>query len=149
MRTLRDGSGMPQMGQAFAGWAKPITIIKRKQKVFDGFVTYGAPTSFDQPGSQWDLEGQSYDKIPDPITAISFSGTIQPLSPKAIALKPEGQRAWEWLQIHSFSGPLDLTTDDQIKYKLRNYKIMAVLDYSLNGYVEYHCIRDYKVKSNG
>lgn len=144
---LNMGSGMPHMGAAFAGWAKPITVYKRTQTLIDGLVTYtGDPSQWDQAGpqQQFDMEGATFDvKIP-PVTAISFTGVIQPLNPKLIELKPEGQRAWEWLQVHCTSGVLDLDTDDQIIYNQKNFKVMAVNDYSLNGYVEYHLIRDYQ-----
>lgn len=116
---LNQISGMPQMGAAFAGWFKPITLNKRVQNVTDGLVNYT-------------------------VTPFTFQGTIQPLSPKAIALKPEGQRAWSWLQIHALAGTLNLDVDDQIVYNGDVYKVMAVLDYSLNNFIEYHAVHDYQ-----
>jgi hypothetical protein len=116
---LNQTSGMPQMRAAFAGWAKPITLNKRVQNVTDGIINYT-------------------------VTPYTFQGTIQPLSPKTIALKPEGQRAFTWLQIHALAGALNLDVDDQIVYNSQNYKIMAVLDYSLNNFIEYHAVQDYQ-----
>lgn len=144
-------SGMPQIGAAFAGWLQVITIKKRNQTVVDALVTYGAPATWDGSGDAdaWDVPGETYDKPLPPVTAITFKGTIQPLSPKLIALKPEGQRAWEWLQIHCFSGPLNLRNNDQIIYNGKDYKIMGINDYSLNGFIEYHAIEDYQDVANG
>ena len=119
-KPLNQLSGMPQLGAAFAGWAQKITLTKRVQIVVNGLTTYGTPQT------------------------ITFNGVIQPLSPESIALKPEGQRSWQWLQIHCLNGTLGLSTDDQIVYNGVIYKVMAVLDYSLNGYVEYHVIKDFQ-----
>lgn len=112
-------SGMPQMRAAFAGWTRLITLQKVTDKVANGLVK----------------------KVTEEIT---FSGTIQPLSPKTIELKPEGQRAWEWLQIHCLTTCRDLTTNDRIIFQGRKYKIMATNDYSLNNYIEYHAVADYQ-----
>lgn len=142
---LNIGSGMPQMGAAFAGWQSPIVVYKRTQLVLDGLVRYGAlPSRWDRPDEFYDTQGEVWDSPIPPVTQIGFNGVIQPLSPKNIALKPEGQRAWEWLQIHCLAGALNLTTNDQIIYLGLDYKVMAVNDYSLNNYIEYHIIRDYQ-----
>ena len=116
---LNKTSGMPRMGAAFAGWGKKITLIRLCQSVVNGLVEYCE-------------------------TPFTFIGTIQPLSPKMIQLKPEAQRAFEWLQIHCTSGPLNLNTNDRIVYNGSRFKIMADNDYSLNGYIEYHLVKDYQ-----
>ncbi|MBZ5673707.1 MAG: hypothetical protein LAP61_05615 [Acidobacteriia bacterium] len=114
---LNKISGMPRVGAAFAGWQNKIELLKRSQTVVDGLVQ-----SIDSP--------------------FSFTGVMQPLSPNQIELKPEGQRAFEWLQIHCTSGPLNLDPNDRIFFNEKLYKIMAQNDYSLNGYIEYHAIQD-------
>lgn len=118
-KPLNQQSGMPQMQAAFSGWTSKITLTARIQGVRDGLVCY-----IEKP--------------------VSFQGVIQPLSPRSIQLKPEGQRDWTWLQIHALAGKLNLTTNDQITYNGTIYKIMAVLDYSLNGYIEYHVANEYQ-----
>lgn len=110
---------MPRMTAAFAGWGKKITLMRRCQ-----YIEFGL-TKFRE-------------------TPFTFVGTIQPLSPKNVELKPEAQRAFEWLQIHCTSGPLNLDTNDRIVYNAGLYKIMAQNDYSLNGYIEYHAVKDYQ-----
>lgn len=107
------------MSAAFAGWTSRITLNARRQGVRDGLVCY----------------------IPH---KVNFQGVIQPLSEKTIQLKPEGQRAWEWLQIHCTSGKLNLDVNDIIEYNGKNFKIMAQNDYSLNGYIEYHAVQDFQ-----
>lgn len=120
MKTLNNYSGMPQMGAAFSGWLGLISIVKITQTELNGFVT--------------DVQSNP----------IIFKGTIQPLTAKEIVLKPEGQRAWGWLQIHCFSGNLNLVGNDRIIYKEKLYKVMNIWDYSLNNYIEYHIIQDFE-----
>lgn len=119
MKTINQMSGMPQMNAAFAGWMSRITIQKITQTVVDGLI--------EQTGEQ-----------------ITFQGTIQPLSARELYLKDEGQRSFTWLQIHCFAGSLNLIPNDIIFYNDVKYKIMAVKDYSLNNYIEYHAVQDYQ-----
>ena len=58
--------------------------------------------------------------------------------------KPEGQRSWEWYWIHTKSGILNLKTQDKIKFQGKRFKVMAIKDYSLNGFIEYQIVRDYE-----
>ncbi len=119
MKKLNQMSGMPQMDFAFANWLNLISIIKVTQNVVDGFVE-------------------------DTSEVIIFKGAIQPLKPNLIQLKPEGQRAFEWLQIHCFASSLNLVPNDRIIWQENKYKVMAQNDYSLNNYIEYHVIKDYE-----
>lgn len=112
-------NGMPKMRAAMAGWMTNIILKKIQQTVVDGLVVEN-----------------NYD--------FTFRGVIQPLSPKQIALKEEGQRAWEWLQIHCLVACPDLKVNDRVGYNGRIYKVMGTLDYSQNNYIEYHLVRDYQ-----
>lgn len=116
---LNTLSGMPQMTRAFGGWQSKITMARRKQTILNGLVT-----NVDTP--------------------FSFQGTVQPLSARQIALKPEGQRAFTWLQVHCFSSNANLSTNDRVIYNKAAYKVMALKDYSLNGYIEYHLVEDFQ-----
>lgn len=118
-KKLNQLSGMPQMHAAFAGWFMPISLKVITQTIVDGFNVDSEKT-------------------------ITFKGTIQPLSPKQIALKPEGQRAWKWLQIHCEGSQPILTTNDRIVYNGEKFKVMGDLDYRLNNFSEYHCVKDYE-----
>lgn len=119
MKTLDQLSGMPQMNAAFSGWMKKISLVVITQQQINGFMK--------------DIE-----------SAVTFQGTIQPFSDKQLMLKPEGERAWMWYQIHAIAGQLNLDTNDKIIYDGVRYKVMALRDYSLNNYIEYHVIRDYQ-----
>ncbi|MCK5591648.1 MAG: hypothetical protein KAI72_06810 [Candidatus Pacebacteria bacterium] len=118
MKTLNQTSGMPKINCAFAGWQTNISVLVITQEIIDGFAT--------------DFE-----------KTIEFKGVIQPLSPRKIMLKPEGQRAFEWLQVFCASMTLILKPNDKIIYNEKRYKLMADNDYSQSNFKEYHIIRDY------
>jgi hypothetical protein len=119
-KTLNGINSLPRMAAAFYGWGSTLLLVKITQQIVDGFVQ--------------DIAQQ-----------IPFHGVVQPLSPKQLMLKPEGERAWTWLQIHvQASSPVKLTPNDRVMYNCQKYKIMARLDYSANNYVEYHAVEDFQ-----
>lgn len=112
-------SGMPQISAAFAGWMTKITLLKHTETVIDGFV--------------------QKNNIP-----IRFQGTVQPLSARALALKPEGQRSWTWLQVHCMAREINIIPGDDVTYNGAIFKVFARRDYGLNGYIEYELVRDFQ-----
>ena len=119
----QTSSGMPQISTAFAGWATKITLLKHTETVVNGFV--------------------QINNIP-----ISFQGAIQPLSARAIMLKPEGQRSWTWLQLHCLARAIELIPGDQITWNGDIFKVDSLKDYGLNGYIEYHLVRQFQTGGN-
>lgn len=115
------GSGLPQMSGAFSGWKTGLELVRVKQRIENGFVV-------------------------DSREKFVYTGVVQPLSPKLLNLKPEGLRAFEWLQIHAQVGTLTLNLDvnDIIERKGKRYKVMGKLDYSDMGFFEYHVVEDYQ-----
>lgn len=118
-RGLTGLSGMPQMDSTLYGWEVPLTLEKVYQNIVEGDFTYTT-------------------KI------INFKGVWQPLKDERLEAKPEGQRSWEWIWIHAVSGSLNLETADKVIFNNKRYKVMEKKDYSLNGFVEYHLVEDYK-----
>jgi len=119
-RPLSQLSGAPQITSAFTGWESTILLVKISQQIIDGFVQ-------------------------DFAQQIPFRGVVQPLSAKQIALKPEGERAWAWLQIHiKADSPVKLDVNDRIMYNCRKYKVMARLDWTANNFIELHCVEDFQ-----
>jgi hypothetical protein len=114
-------SDMPQITEAFGNWFSPITMNKVTQTV-----------GVDGPGLVTQTE-----------TPFTFNGVVQPLTFKEIMIKPEGQRAWTWLQINC-AIPGVLNINDIISYRGQNYKVMALKDYTMSGFVEYHVVHDYQ-----
>lgn len=121
----RDGgisnvNQLPQITATFNGWESSLLLVRITQQIIDSIVT----------------------DIPH---EYPFKGIVQPLSPKQIALKPEGERAWAWLQIHiRADSPLKLNVNDRIVYNKCKYKVMARNDYSANNYVELHAVQDFQ-----
>ena len=118
-KNLKSLSGMPQMSDALTGWQVPLTL----EQVFQDIVVG--------------------DKV-ETTKLISFQGVWQPLRDEELQFKPEGQRSWEWIWIHAVSGSLNLETGDKVIFNQKRYKIMAVKDYSLNGFIEYQLVRDFQ-----
>lgn len=73
---------------------------------------------------------------------VAFRGVVQPFNERSLFLKPEGQRAWTWLLIHS-DPTLTLDVDDVGIFKGKQTRIMARKDFALYGYIEYHAVQDY------
>ena len=118
-KKISNLSGMPQMFGAFQGWKVKFTLVKISQQNIDGDIL--------------NVE-----------TKISYQGVVQPLNPEAIQLKPEGQRSWEWLQVHVITDKENnLVVNDRVIYDNKPYKVMFVKNYKLNNYIEYHLLEDY------
>lgn len=115
---LANLTNMPNMAGTLSGWQVPLQLIKRKQSVKDGDVSFEDET-------------------------INFMGVWQPLRDEQLISKPEGQRSWEWIWIHAVAGTLNLNTADKVTFNNKRYKVMAIKDYSLNGFIEYQLVRDY------
>lgn len=60
-----------------------------------------------------------------------FEGAIQPLHPKELLVKPEGERKWKWLSLFT---DMDLSVDDQVIDTMGNkYRVMSVGDWETAG----------------
>ena len=112
-------SGMPQMGDTLTGWEVPLTLVRVVQSIVE-------------------------EELSTSETVYNFLGVWQPLSAERLELKPEGQRSWEWIWIHTKSSSLNLETADKVIFNNRRYKVMAKKDYGLNSFVEYELVRDYE-----
>lgn len=115
-KKLNALSGMPQMSAAFQGWKKSLSLVVITNSInSDGF------------------------NVPTEIIG-SFKGTIQPLSPEELRIKPDSQRSNQWLWFHFENGSTELNIGDLIIYNEKNYKVNAKKDYSLNNFIEYHAM---------
>lgn len=119
VNNLKGLSGMPNMSATLTGWEVPLTLVKVIQDIVDGDAVF--------------TEQQ-----------INFMGCWQPLKDEQLQFLPENQRSWEWIWIHAKSSELNLQTADKVIFNDKRYKVMAVKDYSLNGFVEYQLIRDFE-----
>lgn len=112
-------SGLPNMSNTLNGWEVPLSLKKIKQSIVDGDAVKTEET-------------------------INFQGVFQPLREEQLQSKPEGQRSWAWYWIHAKAGTLNLSTQDKIIFNNVKYKVMAVKDYTLYGYIEYQIVADYE-----
>lgn len=118
-KLLNEITGQPQVGGTLNGWLSRVMIGIIRQSINNGLPV--------------DIESK-----------FGFVGMIQPLSPRKLELKPEGLRAFKWLQIYCPAGQLELKEGDKFTYQGERFKLMADSDFRLNGYVEYHVIKDFE-----
>lgn len=73
-------------------------------------------------------------------------GVIMPLSAKALELKPEGTRTWDWRDVY-VSPDLALTTKDAVIIPRAGvqtrFVVMRAWDYSAQGYMRYEIVNAY------
>ena len=115
-------TNMPNMANTLTGWQAPLQLVRITQSMSEGDVEYSEEL-------------------------ITFQGVWQPLKDSLLQFKPEGQRAWEWIWIHAVAGSLNLDTADKVIFNNKRYKVMAIKDYSLNGFIEYQLCRDYEQRN--
>ncbi|MDR2676134.1 MAG: hypothetical protein LBC18_15030 [Opitutaceae bacterium] len=111
------GAGLPFVGGAMTGWFRPLTA---------GVVTKAIV----------DFEAV------ETVAQITFRGVRQPLNPKRLDLKPEGQRAWKWDTLHC-EPSLKLKNDDVVMLDGTRHRVMNVSDFSEYGYMYYEIAEDF------
>lgn len=119
---VSQANSQPIMGAAMAGWQNALRFIKITQTIIDGIVK-------------------------DSRSTVNFQGVVQPLEPRKLYLKPEGQRSWTWLQVHAAVGPglkIELSPNDRVDWSGDVFKVMNEYNYSQNGYIEYHLVKDFQ-----
>jgi len=57
-------------------------------------------------------------------SVLTFKGHIVPLSPTDLEIKPEGQRQWNWYEVHTTTA-LELDLDDEVYWKSKKYRVMS------------------------
>lgn len=118
-KNLTQVFSFPNLSSTLFDWEVPLTLEKVYQDVVEGDFTYTTQK-------------------------INFKGVWQPLKNEVLQLKPEGQRSWKWIWIHAVTGTLNLETGDKVIFNGERYKVVEKKDYSLNGFVEYQLVEDYK-----
>ena len=74
---------------------------------------------------------------------LAIRGVIQPYEPTKLEMKMEGQRTWQWFQLHALPDPA-LYLDDIVWISNIRCRVMTKQNYSAYGYVEYHLQQDYQ-----
>ncbi len=86
-------------------------------------------------------------QVVETIVDYTFQATVQPFSPRRLALLPEGQRAWSWFLIIAKAAPggalLSLNVDDVGIWNSIQTRVMERKDYALYGTIEMSWIQDW------
>lgn len=101
----------PKMNEGFAGWGLGITlkVVKTDQVDFEQQETLYSDSN--------------------------FNGVIEPIPPRKLMVKPEGERAWNWLTLWTSKR---LKTNDIVQDpQNRQYRVMSVTDWRGANYFEY------------
>jgi hypothetical protein len=123
-RSVYDGlAPMPSMRSTLLGWFRPLGLSKVTKS------TVGVRT----------VEKE---------TPLNASGVWQPFTAEQLSLKPEGERSWRWFMVHTTIDVV-LVTDDVIVRGTEKFRVMEKLDYTENGFVEYHVINAYDGPGGG
>ncbi len=89
--------------------------------------------------------GVRTEEVEEPFVA---QGVWQPFTAEQLKLKPEGERSWRWVMIHSTTD-LVLLTDDVIVRDGVKHRVMGKLDFSDQGFVEYHVVNAFDGRGGG
>lgn len=81
---------------------------------------------------------KGFNSVPTIQKVNTFAGSLQPIHPRRLMIKPEGERQWRWFQL--WTGQ-QLSTGDYVQDPNGvQYKVMASSDWSQAGYFEYELI---------
>ncbi len=101
----------PSVRETVLGWLRPITLGLVTTRIEDG---QSIPTTRE----------------------VNTSGCVQPMRPRELAIKPEGERAWGWYVLY-VTPEIALKADDKVIFKGVTYRVMDKMDWSEYGYVRY------------
>lgn len=73
---------------------------------------------------------------------IELMGVIQPFTPRQLALKPEGERAWTWWKLNCEPSVI-LQVDSCIQYLGQQYRVASRKDFRIYGYIEFDLVQDW------
>jgi hypothetical protein len=114
-----NSGSLPWVQNALNGWEQTINLDKVTQIVdSSGYVT-------------------------EILQRFAFKGVIQPFSPRELQLKPEGERAWEWLKVHT-KNKLSVNPGEYVIYNGIKYRVMQSNNYNVYGYFEYQIVNTYE-----
>jgi len=112
----------PQVGGIFAAWQNAMTL----KKVTETIVNFEAvKTTVD----------------------FVFEGVFQPMTPREISHKLEGERNWKWWTLWVKPG-LSIKNGDIIEdFNGLKFKVEKTTDWTQGGFVKHDLTEDYKVRA--
>lgn len=116
---------LPNVYGALKKWEQPISLIKVITQEID-IGQYGTTTE-----------------------EIPFMAVVQPLGPYAISLKPDDQRAFEWILLHVGTDlPVILKNGDRILWNGKYFKISQLENWN-NSFIQTNQPTSYNVQTYG
>jgi len=76
-------------------------------------------------------------------TVYEIFAVRQPFTTKQLAIKPEGQRAWQWETLHVRGSDVEFCLDDQVLIDGKKYRIMQKMEWQDRGFIEYQLVEDW------
>lgn len=73
----------------------------------------------------------------------NYQAVFQPFTTKKLQVKPEGQRTWDWHELHVKGTDLEFCLDDKVIIRGKKCRIMQKFEWREYGYTEYQLIEDY------
>lgn len=113
----QQDSGAPSLYSTLQPWFRKITLTKITKTIVDFQVK-----EIEYPQETF--------------------GMMQPMSPRRVAIKPEGQRAWEWQTLHC-TPDFVLKPDEVVEYRGTRYRVSGKTNWREYGFVEYELVNDY------
>lgn len=111
-------SSTPNVESALSGWMRKIYVAKLTKTI----VNF---------------------RVQETRTVYEVFAVRQPFTTKQLAIKPEGQRAWQWDTLHVKSNDVEFCLDDQIFIDDKKFRVMQKFEWNDRGYIEYQIVEDW------
>lgn len=118
MTVSQAASPLPSMADTIIGWFRPLVLDRRTTTIVDREAKIVTRTQ-------------------------SCMGVIQPLGPRELKLKSEGERAWAWRLLHT-TPDVDLKPGDEFTIGGVPYRVMGTNNFNDYGYVSYQLVENYR-----
>jgi hypothetical protein len=82
-------------------------------------------------------------QLSETVSWVEYQVVLQPFTTKKLQVKPEGQRAWAWWELHIKGTDQEFCLDDQIFIKDKKCRIMQKFEWASYGYTEYQVVEDF------
>jgi hypothetical protein len=116
-----------------------------------GAVSQAPNVSSTLNGNLLPVQFSSVSKSIDPVTkevkeiivTVETLASIQPLRTRELAMKPEGERSWEWYKIYALP-ELVLKTGDMIQINGEgSFRVMGLKNWRARGYMYYEIVNGF------
>ena len=87
---------------------------------------------------------EDFENVETTKDVVEFEGVLQPIPPRKLTIKPEGQRSWKWYTLWT---EILLNLDDVVRDdEGRQYQVMVQTDGRRGGYLEYEIVQGPKIE---